>query len=512
MSIGSDLDLQTVLRRITEAAVILVDARYGALGVTGERSERLVLTQFVTVGFDEATVARIGSLPQGHGILGVLIRDPQPLRLEKLSAHAATFGFPANHPPMSSFLGVPIRVRGEVFGNLYLTEKRHGSFDAEDEAAVLALAAAAGVAIENARLYEQAGRRERWLTAGAEVTTSLLSGNDLEEVLVLVARRARELVAADGAFIALPHGASLLVEVADGDGADSVRGRVLPVPEVPVGGVQLLGAQAVALFGASASGSALVVPLGPGAERGVLVLTARAASARLGAGELAELATFSGQATVAFELAERRRDAERASVFQDRDRIARDLHDLVIQRLFSTGMQLQSVVRLVERPEVRARVHTAVDDLDATIREIRSTIYALQTGPDEGRRSLRAQLMEIVVAGAEQLGFAPSMRLSGLVDTTVSPEIGEHLCAVLRESLSNSARHAAAHSVEVELDVHDEVTLIVRDDGVGLPPGPRRSGLRNLAERAAGLGGSFTAETRATGGTELSWRVPLHRG
>lgn len=509
-TIGSDLDLQTVLRRITEAAVTLVDAQYGALGVVGGRAEQPVLSQFITVGVDDETVARVGALPRGLGILGVLLRDPRPLRLDELGAHAATYGFPAGHPPMTTFLGVPIRVRDEVFGNLYLTEKRHGTFDADDEAAVLALATAAGVAIENARLYEGARRRESWMRAGAEVTTSLLTGNDIEDVLALVARHARELVGADTALIALPQGPALLVEVADGAGAAQMLGRVLPRPDVPDGGVQVVGPAAVSAYGGQPSGTALVVALGPGTHRGVLVLTTATSASAPGGRELSELAAFASTATVALELAEGRRDAERVTVYADRDRIARDLHDLVIQRLFATGMQLESLMRLLDKPEARTRVHAAVDDLDATIREIRSTIYALQQGPEDAQRSLRAQVMEVVDAGAELLGLTPSVRLSGLVDTTVSPEVGENLLAVLRELLTNTARHAKASAVDVELDVRGDLELLVRDDGVGLPALGRRSGLRNVADRATALGGSFSAT--AGPGTELRWRVPLGTG
>jgi signal transduction histidine kinase len=507
-TIGSDLDLQTVLRRIAEAAVVLVDARYGALGVIGQRSDGLVLTQFITVGLDERTVEHIGTLPEGKGILGVLITDPHPLRLDDLGAHPATYGFPPGHPPMTGFLGVPIRVRDEVFGNLYLTEKRHGAFDEADEAAVQGLATAAGVAIENARLYEQTRRRERWVSAGAEVTTSLLSGTDIDDVLALVARRSRELIGADTALIALPRGGALLVEVADGPGSQDLLGRRLPGPVLPPTGAQLVSTDDAGAYGASPDGSVLLVPLGPGAQPGVLALTTPTTD--LVGGELAELAAFAGQATVALELAERRLDAERVVVFEDRDRIARDLHDLVIQRLFATGMQLESVLRLIDRPEVRTRVHAAVDDLDATIREIRSTIYALHSGPDDELPSLRGRVMEVVDAGAEQLGFTPSVRLSGLVDTTVPAAIGEHVLAVLRELLSNAARHAHARRVDVELDVTDCLELVVRDDGVGLPAGGRRSGLRNAADRAESLAGTLTIEPPGPhGGTELRWRVPL---
>jgi len=515
LAVGSDLDLQTVLRRITEAAVTLVDAQYGALGVIGQSGG---LTQFHTVGVDEQTRAQIGPLPRGHGILGLLIRDPKPLRLDDLGQHPDTSGFPPGHPPMRTFLGVPIRIRGEVFGNLYLTEKRGGSpFDDEDEVVVLALAAAAGVAVENARLYDTARRRELWMQAGADISTALLSGTDPEDVLQLLAERARELAGAETCFIALGENGQLVVEVATGEGAQDLLGTALLLSGTPSGqqladgeAALLLGEQAASVLGRLPVTSALVVPLGPrGATRGVLVASSVREGSAVAAVVLGELQAFAGNASLALELAERRRDAERLAVFEDRDRIARDLHDLVIQRLFATGMQLDSVGRLIDRPEAAQRVRSAVDDLDATIKEIRSTIYALHAEPAQAS-SLRTRLLEVVDAGAEQLGFAPAVRLSGLVDTAVSIRIAEHLVAVLREALSNATRHAGAHRVDVDLHVDRDVQLVVRDDGIGITTGgSRRSGLANLAERAAQVGGTFEVAPSPGGGTELRWAAPL---
>ena len=519
LAVGSDLDLQTVLHRITQAASTLADAQYAALGVIGDDGQ---LSQFITVGIDEERHAQIGALPRGHGVLGLLIRRPEPLRLDDLGSDASAYGFPPHHPPMTTFLGVPIRVRDEVFGNLYLTEKRGGSsFDEEDEAVVLALAAAAGVAIENARLYDTARRRERWMQAIAEISTQLLGGAELDEVLELVAGHARGLSGAATCYIALPSGPGrLLVEVADGEGADELLGRVVPLAgsaceQVLVDGrpLLLLGEEAAGVASAGPAGSALLVPLGDhGSTRGVLVVTTPVDEAPVPVAAVEELGAFAAQATLGLEVAQRRRDAEKLVVFEDRDRIARDLHDLVIQRLFATGMQLESAARLVERPEAASRVRRAVDDLDTTIREIRSTIYALTAKPEDERGSLRGRLFDVVDAGTQQLGFTPAVRLSGLVDTSVPPEVADHLLAVLREALSNAARHSGASRVEVVLEVGETLHLTVRDDGRGLPAeAVRHSGLANLAARAQEVDGRFEVASGPEGGTELLWTADLTR-
>ncbi|GAA0239407.1 two-component system sensor histidine kinase [Actinomadura nitritigenes] len=520
VSIGGELDLETVLQRIVHAATTLVDARYGALGVIGEEGERLV--QFVTVGVGDEEIAEIGHWPHGRGILGLLIKDPRPLRLPDLSDHPESYGFPANHPPMRTFLGVPIRVRDEVFGNLYLTEKAGGGeFEEEDEIVVTALATAAGVAIENARLYEEGRRRERWLEASAEISTTLLSGIDPHEVTSLVAERARQIADADLANVALADedGRVFMVEAADGTGADRLRGLRVPLGH-PVAGpvfregvaVRLPdGAEAARQAGAPADvpvGPVLVVPLGVGSSaRGVLAVVNRPGGPVFSEAAQRLLEAFAGQAAVALELADRRRDAERLALLEDRDRIAKDLHDTVIQRLFATAMTLMAAIKIAQRPEVAARIQRAVDDLDDTIRQIRSSIFALQANGDE--ESLRGRVHAVVDAAAEHLGFAPSVRVDGLLDTAVGDEIGEHLLAVLQEALSNVARHARAGRVTVAVDVGDELILRVEDDGVGIPEGGRRSGLRNMRERAEGLGGSFGTRPGAAAGTVLVWRVPL---
>jgi signal transduction histidine kinase len=519
VAVGSELDLATVLRRIVQAAVTLVDARYGALGVLGDDGR---LSQFVTVGIDDELRARIGELPSGLGVLGTLITHPVPVRLADLSKHPSSYGFPANHPPMTTFLGVPVRVRDEVFGNLYLTEKHGGAlFEEEDERVVVALAAAAGVAVENARLYDDARLRERWLAASAEVTTALLSGTDPDEALAVVARRTREISQASVAFIALPAAnRSLLVEVVDGDGADKLQGLALPIDSCLAGdafrtaqpqtSAQLADEDPLGAALGPGSGRALLVPLGgEGEVRGVLGVVLPGAAVPARARPIRLLEGFAAQAALALQLAQARREAERVVLYEDRDRIARDLHDLVIQRLFASGMQLESSTRLLDNPEAVDRVRAVVDELDITIREIRSAIYALQT-PGTQAPGLRTRLLEIADKAADTLGFAPSLRFDGPVDTWVPDALGDHLAAVLREALSNVARHAQATRVDITLAVGgDKVTLEVADDGRGLSPEGRRSGLVNLADRAAGSGGSFRAQARPEGGTLLVWSAPL---
>ncbi|MGD9999157.1 MAG: GAF domain-containing protein [Ilumatobacteraceae bacterium] len=356
LTIGSDLDLHTVLNTIIHTATELVDAQYGALGVLDEARTRLI--DFITVGIDDERRERIGHLPEGHGILGLLIVDPKPLRLPDLREHPDRFGFPPHHPPMTSFLGVPIAVRGEVFGNLYLCDKRGGDvFTDVDEELVVGLASAAGIAIENARLHAR----------------------------------------------------------------------------------------------------------------------------------IADVATI-----------------------EDRERIARDLHDTVIQRLFAIGLALQATVRLVNDPKVADRLMTAVDDLDTTVRDVRAAIFELHTVRLPGR-SVRQGLVQLCAESARGLGFEPVIRFDGPIDSAVDDALADELFAVVREALTNVAKHAHAHAVEVWARARDSVlTVQITDDGVGYSGGlgPGR-GVENLQARANRLGGTFHIGRSESGGTSVEWRVPL---
>jgi signal transduction histidine kinase len=522
VAVGATLDLETVLTQIVEAAITLVRARYGALGIIGEGGR---LVEFVPVGLAYDEIEAIHHWPEGRGLLGALITNPRPLRLPDISGSPKSSGFPPGHPPMKSFLGVPVRVRNEVYGNLYLTEKEGGAeFDEEDEALLVALAAAAGVAIDNAKLYEEGRRQQRWLRASSEVTRRLLSGDPPDEVLALVTQQALELSGADLVALALPtrDRQQLVIQHAAGAGAPEAIGLVLPV-SASVSGEVLTSGEAVVLedFGhdervAGAArehmplGPAIILPLGaPGDVRGVFTVGRDTGAMPLAPEAVEMVQTFAAQAGIALELAEHREDAERLAIFTDRDRIARDLHDLVIQRLYATGMSLQGAMPLLTRPEATTRVSSAVDALDETIREIRSAIFSLQSRGDAKHHGLRARVLEVVDEMTAALGFAPSLRLVGPLDEGVPADAGEQMLSALREALSNAARHAAAVRVDVTVAVGDQLVLRVRDDGSGMGQVTRRSGLANLAERAADLGGELMIGPAQGGGTQLEWRVPV---
>ena len=357
MIVASDLDLPTVLQRIVEAARDLVGARYAALGVLDPT--RTYLAEFITVGLDDETRTRIGELPKGHGILGLLILEPKPIRLPDLTEHPDSFGFPPAHPPMRSFLGVPLYVRGEVFGNLYLTDKEDDDgFSDIDEELALSLAAAAALAIENARLHQRTGE---------------------------------------------------------------------------------------------------------------------------------------------------------LSLLADRERIGRELHDTVVQRLFATGLSMQGTARLVENPDVAERLQQHIEDIDGTIREIRAAIFEIDTDRTTSP-SLRRDVLELVAGSTRVLGFEPAVHFDGPIDTVVVDRMASHLLAVLREALSNVARHAKASRVAVTVQAGTDLTLEVADDGIGpSDPGLSGNGLRNVSRRAEQLDGHASLVPGPNGGATLRWVVPLRR-
>lgn len=519
VGIGSNLDLRTTLQRIVGSACDLVGARYGALGILGP--DRL-LHDFIVHGITPAQHAKIGDLPHGRGVLGLLIDEPRPLRMPDITQHPRSYGFPANHPPMHSFLGVPVRIRDQVFGNLYLAEKQGGAqFTDDDEELVVALAAAAGVAIENARLYALAHRRERWLAATAEITSVLLGEVRRTDALALVARRAREVAEAELALVLL-HDADLAqftVEVVDGADAQAqaLVGTVLPVADTSFGAAVAEGrhdrvddlAHAAPWPALLRTGPAVISPLATAETlHGVLVVAHRTDRGAVSSDDdVALLGSFAGQAALAMERARGQEERQLLVVLEDRERIARDLHDVVIQRLFATGLQLQSAAPMTGRPEAAKRINTAVDDLDATIRDIRRTIFELRTPMNA---PLRTEIREAIELAAESLGFTPHLEVTGPVDSAVPDAIRPDLTAVLREALSNTVRHAQATRVAVAVRVDaGRVSVTVTDDGVGCDPAAARGGLVNLRERAEGHGGTFTVRPVEPHGAEVSWSVPL---
>lgn len=505
-AISSDLDLHSVLSRIIVSATELTQARYGALGVIGGGDSGLV--DFITTGIDPHERELIGDLPTGRGILRLLIDEPETLRLDDLSAHPQSFGFPPNHPPMTSFLGVPVRVRGTVFGNLYLTEKAGGvPFTSEDETLVQTLATAAGFVIDNARAYGLSERRRQWLEASAELTETLQPPIDLDRALRQTAAAARTVSgAAAAAVLTLPLGREPRIEALDGPAEYVVPGLVERIAATLSATDHLSDPHDIQVGDRVAVVIRLRAHL---AEPGALVAIYDNAHRPQEGEERALLASFADQTALALDRAQALSERAESAVTSDRERIARDLHDVVIQRLFATGLQLQGIRAVAVNPEVTSRIDQTVDDLDLTIRDIRGTIFELQNRQSD---SLRADIRTLVRDYVPVLGFTPAVRTNGPLDTAVPDDVRDHLLAVLREAVSNIARHASAANAEVEVGVDvgaGTVRLTVLDDGTGLPESFAESGLRNARRRAQGLGGTLELSGREPRGTSLVWRVPL---
>ncbi|HSE09296.1 MAG TPA: GAF domain-containing protein [Nocardioidaceae bacterium] len=504
VAISSDLDLHSVLKRIVVSACQITGARYGALGVVGHGGG---LVDFVTHGVTHEEHAAIGDLPRGHGILGLLIDHPEPIRLSHIQDHPKSYGFPPNHPPMERFLGVPVRIRGTVFGNLYLTEKAGGGdFTDQDEQLVMALASAAGFVIENARDYAQSERHRQWLEATAQINDALQPPVRLDDALRQIAIGARR-VSGASAVAVVRRAADGSQEVAAWDGRRSEE----LVPLVHSLEKHIAGAEdevTVVVIPQGAERTVVLVPLRAHlATDGVLLVLLEAGRGSLDSDEAELLASFADQASLALDRAQAISDRQELMLVSDRDRIARDLHDLVIQRLFATGLGLQGARRIATSEEVRERIDSAVADLDVTIRDIRSTIFELQHGHE---LSLRADVRGLVKEYIPVLGFTPMVRTSGPLDTAVPKKIAEQLVAVLREALSNVARHAEADAAVVEVEARDDVVLLrVADNGKGLPADRNESGLRNARRRASDNGGRLRLIPEEPNGTVLEWTVPL---
>ncbi len=528
LAVASGLELDTTLRRIVQAAIDLAEAGYGALGVIADDGS---LSEFVYLGIDGETEQRIGRLPKGHGLLGFVIDEAKPVRLADISRHPASVGFPPCHPPMRSFLGVPIRVREEVFGNLYLTEKRGECFTDDDEVVVQALAAAAGIAIENAHLYERARLRQQWQAATSEVTTELLGGTDPVDALNLIAVRALELTGSDLTLLALPGSGRLDVGPGGEDGsgeltiavcagtrsADLTGARISVASSLPGAVYRDRTPRSVPKLvlgdeGQFRLGPTLVVPL-RARERtsGVLMAVRNPGSVPFELVQLPVLASFADQAALALQLATQQRTARELDVLADRDRIARDLHDHVIQRLFAVGLALQSTHRRTDSPELRRRLGHSIDQMHEIVHEIRTAIFDLHGGEagQQGVR-LRHRLYDSITELTDDTSTHPTVSLSGPLDSIPLP-FAEHAEAVVREMVGNVVRHAGASSVSVSVAVKDEVLrIVVADDGTGIGgTSAIVGGLRNLRERAAKAGGTFLVGAREEGGTRVEWSAPL---
>ncbi len=520
--VSENLSLAKVLRSIVEAACELVGARYGALGINGPNGE---LEAFVHVGMDDETVAAIGHPPRGEGLLGALVHDPRPIRLACREDDPRSVDLPPGHPPMESFLGIPVRIGGEACGSLYLAESRQGEFTAEDEELMLAVVRSASHAISHARQYGELQRQQRWLEASLEIGEQLLTP-DGEDPLHVVAERAAEQAEADLLVLSLTVDQEMLtIEVAVGENSDILLGRRLSI-ENSLAGLAVTRQAAVSTDSAEEDparaitigaalkdpGPVMAVPLRQGSEvRGVLSAVRRRGRPHFTPAEVAMAEGFANHASVALELADSRMAERRLIVLEERDRIGRDLHDHVIQELFAVGLKLDGIAQLLGAEEgLGRRVQDRVNDIDRTIRRIRTTIFALR-GPLGGTSdgSLRRIVLELVHDLEPALGFPPHVTFGGLVDVVVDAGLADDVVAVVRETLTNVAKHAHASSVTVDLVAEDDqLRLVVTDDGVGLTGADRHSGVANLAARAEKRGGSFDASDGPDGGTVVTWTAP----
>lgn len=517
-TVVGEIELPVVLRRVVEAAVELVDAEFGALGVLA--ADRASLDQFIHVGITPENATEIGRLPRGRGILGALISDPRVIRLSHLQSDPRAAGFPAHHPRMDSFLGAPISVHGEVFGNLYLTNARRGSFSAEDEELVRGLASTAGFAIQNARLFDEARTRAAWMAATAELSAAILS-TPPDEVFDLVAGRVLDLSASCRVTVLVPTDVPEVLRVAAARGTGEldilgmtvIAGSGLAGAALDRGGIRVPTAarptgpaDPAVLTAEDETGPAVAAPLRTRRRTWGVVTVARAPGER----EFTEverevLSDLASQAAIALELTHARREQQKAMLTEERARIARDLHDHVIQQIFGAGLTLQSMAATLAETHDRTRVDEVIGQLDDAITQIRTVIFALSARDGS---SLRHRLIDVVAEVSGALPRPPALRFSGPVDTALSGSLADDIVGVARELLTNSVRHADADSISLDVGVDgDRVTVVVTDDGAGIRD-TRRSGLANLAARAEARGGSLTVDTGARG-TRAEWRVSL---
>ena len=519
-AVAEGLDLPRVLSRITETATELVNAEYGALGVISPEGDQL--DEFVVAGLSDEEVKRIGRLPSGHGLLGALIADPRPIRLPQMADDPRASGFPPHHPRMESFLGVPIRIRGQVYGNLYMTNRRDGLFTDEDEQLLAALAVSAGIAIGNARLHGETQTRARWMTAAEELSAALLS-SPTDTAFDLLATRALDVADAASAAVLLIGADDAALRVAGVRGVDeeTLLGASLDPSRVCAGPVLRDAAplsrpretcdepDPLRVRSGDVDGPVMAVPLRTSSRFwGVLCVARDPDARRFTSTELESATDLASRASIALELSHAREERQRSLLVDDRARIARDLHDHVIQQLFGTGLSLQAVASGMPAGAQSERIDDAVGQIDDAISQIRTVVFALSQRDES---SLRHRVLDVVGQLSASLTRPPAIRFTGPVDHVIVEDLSDEVVGVARELLSNAVRHAEASRISVEVAALDGwITVHVEDDGTGLDPDAPRSGLANLTTRARRRGGELTLGS-SDAGTSALWRVPSSR-
>lgn len=524
VEIGAGLDLDATLHRIIRAARELTSAPYGALAIRDRDGN---LMSFVHEGMDAETVRRIGHLPVGKGLLSLSLLNTPALRMDDLTTHHAAVGFPEHHPPMRAFLAVPITIRGTVFGNLYLTHVDSARvFSESDEVAARALAFAAAVAIDNAQVFERERTSVKWIEASREITTALLSLRETHRrPLQLIAERARVLTDAEQAIVLVPADSdspddevnTLVVSAAVGIYASDVLGQRVPVDGSTSGAVFKSGEPLITeelrypiqSFTDVGQRPAILMPLRARDEVvGVIAIARGADQPPFDESYLDLVSDFATHAAIALELTSAREDARQLTILAERERIAHDLHDHVIQRLFAVGMNLQGTLARARSPEVADRLNRTLDDLQTIIEEIRTTIFALKS-PLAASGDFRQRIQRVVADLTENADLVTTVRLDGPM-TAVGTELADHAEAVTTEAVSNALRHSGASRLTVEISVADMFILNVIDDGCGIPAGnTRHSGLANMKRRAEQLGGTCEITSPPEGGTRVHWVAPL---
>ena len=524
INVGSDLDQNATLHHIVTTAMELTGARYGALAVHGPDE---TWTQFVHAGMEPDTVERIGHLPVGKGVLGLPLDQASVLRLDDLTTHPAAVGFPEHHPQMDAFLAVPITIRGTLVASLYLTDDRPSrTFAPSADVAARTLVAAAGVAIDHAQMFERARVSAEWTDASREIITALLSGVDPPlRPLQLIAEQVRKLTDAEQVIVLVSSDPNLpaaevdtlVVSASVGLHANDVLGQRVPVKNSTTGGVFRSGAPVITeafrypiqAFTDVGERPAIVMPLKADATvLGVIAVARRGGQQPFDASYLELVSDFAGHAAIALTVASAREHARELAILADRERIAHDLHDQVIQRLFAVGMDLQGTIARANSREVTDRLNRTVDDLQATIEDIRTAIFKLQS-PTESGGGFRRRIQSVIADLTQNRNIVTTLQMSGPL-TAIGAELAQHAEAVLTEAVSNVLRHSGATRLTIEVTVADEVCIDVRDDGHGIPADNRRqSGLANMRRRAEQVGGTCRVTSPPGGGTVVHWTAPL---